>query len=244
MRPNFFIDRCCFKKTTVALVGGGGKTTLMLWLAERCAQRGKNVLVGTTTHIRKPERNVAENLEEANTLWKSGRFAVIGTPASGGKLTSAPLELYAPLAERADLVFLEADGSKCHPCKVPAAHEPVIPQSCDVVLGVMGMTALGKPLEKVCFRFGQEGTWLNAKPKELLDETIAAHILSDARGSRKSVGEREYIAILNQCDNETLIARAQLIQKKLAEKHIPAILTSFYPRSSEETAYGNGEHHV
>lgn len=48
----------------------------------------------------------------------------------------------------ADIVLIEADGSRRMPCKAPAAHEPVLLPQCDIVLAVAGVSALGESLEK------------------------------------------------------------------------------------------------
>ena len=43
------------KKHTIALVGGGGKTTLMYFLGDTYAKQNIPTLIATTTHIRMPE---------------------------------------------------------------------------------------------------------------------------------------------------------------------------------------------
>ena len=67
----------------ISVVGAGGKSTLIRTLAERLSRRGRRVLVTTTTHIWKPEDGTyAEGEAEAERLWKQGRYAVVGVPAS------------------------------------------------------------------------------------------------------------------------------------------------------------------
>ena len=41
-------------RRVVSLVGGGGKSTLMYFLAQTCAKQGRRVLVTTTTNIFRP----------------------------------------------------------------------------------------------------------------------------------------------------------------------------------------------
>ena len=136
----------------VSLVGGGGKTTLLYAMADHCARKGWRVVVMTTTHIRQPVAYYAPDDAALTTLWQAGHYAVIGTPAKNGKLTLPPQQLLRRMAQ-ADAVFIEADGAKHHPCKVPAAHEPVLLPQSDIVLAVAGLSALGKPLREVCFRY-------------------------------------------------------------------------------------------
>ena len=127
----------------VSLVGGGGKTTLLYAMADHCARKGWQVLVTTTTHIRQPAACYAPDDAALTALWQAGRYAVIGTPAENGKLTLPPPQLLRRMAQ-ADAVFIEADGAKHYPCKVPAAHEPVLLPQSDIVLALAGLSALDR----------------------------------------------------------------------------------------------------
>lgn len=221
-------QRCCDHKQIVCLVGGGGKTTTMFHLASECAGRGKKVLVTTTTHIFKPDDHYAMTDAEARALWAAGTYAVIGTPVADSKLSMPAPELYESLAEDADLVLIEADGSKRLPAKIPNSTEPVIPADCNLVLGVMGMSALGRELRECCFRFDDPETraWLGLPEDAVMDEETAARILASERGTRQYASACEYIVLLNQCDSPEVLARAEVIQALLAAEGITAIPTS------------------
>ena len=58
-----------------------------------------------------------------------------------------------------DLVLIEADGSKCLPCKVPADHEPVLLPESDIVVAVLGLSALGRSLKECCFRLKKQKSY-------------------------------------------------------------------------------------
>lgn len=45
--------------------------------------------------------------------------------------------------------WIEADGAKRLPLKAPGEWEPVIPEFVDLVIGVVGMDALGEPIRKI-----------------------------------------------------------------------------------------------
>ena len=157
------------KGHVISLVGGGGKTTLMYNLAAHCARKGWRVLAATTTHIMQPPGGVwAQTDAELFRLWKCGSYAVAGTAAHGGKLTAPPQAQLERWMTLADIVLIEADGAKRMPCKVPAAHEPVLLPESDIVLAVAGLSALGRPLREVCFRLEQACALLGAAPETLL----------------------------------------------------------------------------
>ena len=190
------------KKHTICLVGGGGKTTVMYELAAMWAACGCKVLVLTSTHILHPaDGSFAADAAAVHNLWQQGRYAVIGTPeAATGKLTAPPLFLYEALKPQADVILCEADGSRHHPCKAPAAHEPVLLPESDIVLAVAGTDALGNSLQQVCQRPQLAAELLNCSLDSVIDEQILAALLLSEQGARKNVGKRTFYIVLNKCD--------------------------------------------
>ena len=167
------------KGHVVSLVGGGGKTTLLYQMAAHCARKGWHVLAATTTHIQQPNHNFARTEAELEALWAAEEYAVLGTPDGCGKLTAPPPELLRRWMQRADAVFLEADGAKRMPCKAPAEHEPVLLPECDTVLAVAGLSALGRPLREVCFRLDEACTLLHTAPDASLTPELLVALLAD-----------------------------------------------------------------
>ena len=214
------IDICINKKRIVSLVGAGGKTSLMYLIAGEAARSGKKVLVSTTTHIKRPEKRYATGIDEVRALWNRGDYAIAGSIDNENeeKITFLPDDIYEAIKNEAELILLEADGARCFPSKVPAEYEPVIVPETDLVIGIMGMSAIGYKLTDCCFRFKTEGEWLGLNGDVVLDENTAAVILSSEKGTRKLVGNREYIAVLNQCDNEDILLRARKIEDILFRK--------------------------
>lgn len=196
---DFVNDR---KKHTICLVGGGGKTTVMYELAAAWAACGRKVLVLTSTHILCPaDGSFAADAAAVNNLWQQRRYAVIGTPElSTGKLTAPPQDLYEALKLQADVILCEADGSRHHPCKAPAAHEPVLLPDSDIVLAVVGMDALGCPLAQACQRPQLSAELLNCSLDSVIDEQTLAALLLSEQGARKNVGKRTFYIVLNKCD--------------------------------------------
>lgn len=196
---DFFTDG---KKHNICLVGGGGKTTVMYELAAAWAACGRKVLVLTSTHILCPaDGRFAADAAAVHNLWQQRRYAVIGTPEfATGKLTAPPQDLYEALQLQADVILCEADGSKHQPCKVPAAHEPVLLPDCDMVLAVAGMDALGNSLQQACQRPQLAAELLGCSAEKIIDAQMLAALLLSEQGARKNVGARAYYIVLNKCD--------------------------------------------
>lgn len=202
---DFFTDG---KKHTICLVGGGGKTTVMYELAAAWAACGRKVLVLTSTHILCPaDGSFAADVPAVHNLWQQRRYAVIGTPElSTGKLTLPPQSVYEALKLQADVILCEADGSRHHPCKVPAEYEPVLLPDSDIVLAVAGMDALGNSLAQACQRPQLAAELLGCSSDSVIDAQMLASLLLSEQGARKNVGARAYYIVLNKCE---LIKAAQ-----------------------------------
>lgn len=190
------------KKHNICLVGGGGKTTVMYELAAAWAACGSKVLVLTSTHILRPvDGSFAANVPAVQNLWQQGRYAVIGTPEPAtGKLTAPPQDLYEALHLQADVILCEADGSRHHPCKVPAENEPVLLPDSDIVLAVAGMDALDNSLAQACQRPQLAAELLNCSAEKILDAQMLTVLLLSEQGARKNVGKRTFYIVLNKCD--------------------------------------------
>ena len=94
-----------------AVIGGGGKTTLLRTLGEELS-RTRTVLLCTTTRIFPfPDLPCARTAAELDRLRREHRLLCAGTEVPGtGKLTAPALPM-ADLAERFDYVLVEADGA-------------------------------------------------------------------------------------------------------------------------------------
>jgi len=101
-----------------AIIGGGGKTTLMECLAEELSAQAR-VIVCTTTHIY-PEQNmrclVSPFEAEIEAELARTHCVCVGSASESGKF-SAPELTFRTLCALADYVIVEADGSKRLPLK-------------------------------------------------------------------------------------------------------------------------------
>ena len=136
----------------IAVVGSGGKTTLIKKLAAQYRSEGKSVLVTTTTHMFIEEDTLLT--DDAVTIMQALNetgYVMAGIP-DGQKFKALSKETFDAVRAIADVVLVEADGSKCMPLKYPNAKEPVIPEETDEVIVVCGLNAIGEKAKDVCHR--------------------------------------------------------------------------------------------
>lgn len=144
------------RKQSIAVVGGGGKTSLIFRLCEEMVSTGKKVIVTTTTHMAyEPERPFAEagNAQQIQqNIEEYGYTVAASLDQNKSKIGSLTEEALVRLKGQADCILIEADGAKRLPLKVPGEWEPVIPDFTDLVVGVIGMDAVGQMIRESCHR--------------------------------------------------------------------------------------------
>lgn len=139
------------EKGVTAIIGSGGKTTLLRTLSGELPGR---VLLCTSTHFQgyadlptvldPTEADLRKALAAHPIVCAAGRSPT-------GKLVDCGLP-YETLAGLADFVLVEADGSRRRPLKAHARHEPVIPPCTRQVLCVVGLSGLHRPVSEVVHR--------------------------------------------------------------------------------------------
>lgn len=136
-----------------AIIGGGGKTTLMECLAAELSAQAR-VIVCTTTHIY-PEQNmpclVSPTEAEVEAELARTRCVCVGSVSESGKF-SAPELPFRTLCAMADFVIVEADGAKRLPLKAHASHEPVVPPEANQTILVVGASGFGRPMRESVHR--------------------------------------------------------------------------------------------
>lgn len=177
-----------------AVIGGGGKTTLLRTLGEELAQDHR-VLLCTTTKIF-PFAGIpcAESVEALERLRQRCRLLCAGQPVpnTGGKLSSPPLPLPL-LAEWFDYVLVEADGSAGRPMKAHAPHEPVIPPAAGQTICVVGASGFGQAIQDAAHRPERYAALANAALSDpVTPEREAAVLRTEALHDR---------VFLNQIDS-------------------------------------------
>lgn len=196
---------------TTAVIGSGGKTTMLRLLAEELPGR---VILTTSTHIF-PFAGVpllhGETAAEITAALRENRVICLGTPAAQGKLT-APALPFDALQTLTDYLLIEADGAHRLPLKAHAAHEPALPhgcQPCRVIL-VAGASGFGRPAAEAVHRPERFAVLTGAAPDDpvtpaLAGRAIAAEALADtvflnqtdALGQNAAAAAQEFAAPLS-----------------------------------------------
>ena len=127
-----------------AIIGGGGKTTLMLRLAAELLGKGSVIICATAKMF--PPQGIpllSPTEQEIAYALQAQSLICVGNKTTEGKLT-LPLSDIPMLMRQADYVLCEADGSKGRPLKAHAQNEPVIPEEANKTILVMGIDGIGK----------------------------------------------------------------------------------------------------
>ena len=131
------------KTGITALIGGGGKTSTMMALAEELRLKG-SVIVCTSTHILCPPQYTY-----LPRLFDKLPFGtIVSTGSIDGHKLAAPVQSFDELAQYADYVLVEADGSRQLPLKAHASHEPVITEHAGKVLVLIGIDGGGGDVQR------------------------------------------------------------------------------------------------
>ena len=137
------------KYPNVSLVGAGGKTTLINKLTESL-RRKKKILVSSTTAFIKPEITMYDFMDYA--YHKDYDLGSIDRPGiyiiGKGKnledlvlgLTNEDIE---NISSKFDHSIIECDFSNGRPLKGFRDHEPIIPSSSDITVGILDIQSLG-----------------------------------------------------------------------------------------------------
>ena len=230
-------------RAVVAIVGGGGKTSTLYRLAAELAEPGLGrVLLATTAKMFLPQEHeadglfinsdfdaVAQRLEATIPYLRRILVApdLLETP-EGWKLASVPPDWPGRLARlvRVANVLVEADGSRHLPLKAPAAYEPPIPPAADLVVVVVGLDALGTPLDEAHVHRPEVVARLTGtKLGDVVDEGMVARTLVHPQGGLKNIppGAR-VVALLNKVDDANLDAARRIADAALAANRYEAVL--------------------
>lgn len=188
------------RRSLVALVGGGGKTTLLFALGRNLPAR---TLLTTTTRMGRDRTGgfpcligpsddalaSAFDREDSVLAWR--------TTDERKALGYAPADIDRWFATgAADHIVVEADGARRRPFTAPAPWEPPIPQSSTHVVACIGADALGYVIADRVHRPLRVAAAAGCSPYERLTPEGAAAALTSEVGMMKNVPRRARFTVV------------------------------------------------
>ena len=179
------------RRSLVALVGGGGKTTLLFALGRNLPAR---TLLTTTTRMGYDRTGGFPCLigptdnDLASALDRDDAVLVWRTTDDRKALGFAPTEVDRWFATgAADHIVVEADGARRRPFTAPAPWEPPIPSASTHVVACIGADALGYVIADRVHRPLRVAAAAGCSPYQRLTPTRAARALTSEVGMLKNV---------------------------------------------------------
>lgn len=228
-------------KAMVALVGAGGKTSLMLKLASESARRGSRVLVTTTTKMLTSqlegcgtlilEQDSDKLLQELNL---SPDISLVTAAAAAvnkqNKVVGFSCETLDAIYRAGifDFILVEADGARGLPLKAPAAYEPILPSSITHVLAVTGIDALNRPLtENHVHRCHLVAQLAGQQLDTLVVEETILHVVRRYAGLARQVSSGvRFIPVINKVDSDSYLEKAKRVVSLLLEEFEMVLMTT------------------
>ena len=258
----------------LTFIGGGGKTSLMNTLGIEFAKQRIPTLLTTTTHILKPDFLPSkacieeENLEQITSFFTNLEEDILPLAALGisektiynkvkwkspsinfMKKLSLFSRKYSNISLR---ILCEGDGSKRLPIKLPKDGEPVFFPKTDTVIGVIGLSCLGKPIKEMLFRYELLPELIfTQKKKQLTDVSDQSsqtqknftklpqtthNITTDflywlclsENGLRKNISSEKFCIVFNQADvlDEKALAEMITLRNKIRDEGISCHILS------------------
>jgi probable selenium-dependent hydroxylase accessory protein YqeC len=199
----------------IALVGGGGKTTLMLALSRELRRNRERVIASTTTKVWYREALEYDKVllladevgweDKIAEGWDSEGNTFVGKSLlDSSKVEGISSSLADAVFQDSDVHYLivEADGSAGHPLKAPAEHEPVISSSVTMVVALMGLEAMIARLdETTAFRVEQVRSITGVETGGILTLSALATVFLHPAGLFKGAPEgARRVVFLNKED--------------------------------------------
>lgn len=217
----------------ISLVGAGGKTSIMRWLA---LSLPFPVIMTTTTHIGAwqiadvPQFSIAEFLSNPESclaskeIWVSRSLDPVNKKIHGLDFADFSL-LSREAAAVGALVLTEADGAALRHIKSPKENEPAVPPETTVLFHVTGLDVLGKPISsETVHRMDIFLSLTDARENDTIDDTmIVRNILNPMGGFKNCPKGCRRIAILNQADDPTRTERGNDIAQQLMRGGIDGV---------------------
>lgn len=185
----------------------------------------------TTTHLALAQAQVPGSvllrydgshdfIERVRAAQASQRLVlIVGENVEEDKVAGVPPAFVDQLAtlDAVDVVLYEADGARMLPFKAPAAHEPALADSTTLLVSVIGITAIGAPLEPALVHRAEIVARLaGAKLGDRVTPMIAARVIAHREGGLKGKPHAaRMITLVNQVENDAQLEAARAMARLL-----------------------------
>ena len=191
------------KKNHVAIVGGGGKTTILHALGEQL--HGRTILTCTTKMgfdqnkflpiYLKPDHETIGNIS-------IGKPVMVWEEIEGQKAIGVDPSMCDRWFTIVDHVIVEADGSRRLPFKAPAEFEPVIPSSSTLVISTIGADSLDQVISDCCHRPNLVADLAGCMPHDRLTAERASRVILHSEGHKKAKPpDADFCVAITKVDN-------------------------------------------
>jgi molybdenum cofactor cytidylyltransferase len=220
----------------ISIVGGGGKTTVMFRLAEELSAAGMTVITTMTTRIFVEQMRHAPAsmlLDDERTLFTQlpallaqHRHVLVGgrIGADRGKLEGVPPRIVDRIASEgpADVILVEADGSRRLPLKAPAEHEPVVPASTSILAPLVGVDVLGQPLDgEHVHRPELVAALAGVSTGDRITPELVARVVVHPNGGAKGLPPAaRFTPVLNKVDLPGVAEEARALARRLLREPV------------------------
>jgi probable selenium-dependent hydroxylase accessory protein YqeC len=205
-------------RSHIALVGGGGKSTLLHALG---SQVDGSVVLTCTTKMGADQhlgRRVLLGPTDAEVVEAAARQPVmVWSSVDGSKAIGVDPARCDAWFGGVDHIVVEADGSRRRPFKAPAGYEPVVPSTATIVISVIGADALGRVIADQCHRPLRVAALAECRADRRLEPWMAATVILHERGAAKAVPPGAELAVaINKVDAGNIDMVEQLVGELLA----------------------------
>ncbi len=194
----------------ICCVGAGGKKTTMYRLAKEHQGR---VGITATSHIEYFPKSLpaTKYIENENELLnqvkndKDSRVIAFAQPSDRqGRRAGINTRMVKTFKDKGqfDLLLIKADGARGRYMKVPAEHEPPIPDCVDTVIPIISAKVIGQILtDRIAHRVQLISKVVGINEHEVIRPVHIAKLFSSSDGALKNTASAKVIPLINMVDD-------------------------------------------
>jgi len=218
------------KGDVIALIGAGGKTSLMVGIGYELAELGWRVLATSTMPMPADQiglmpaaLSVDSTPEQVSAALNESRFVFLhGQTQKNHALGVTPgLVTLIPDLVDSDVLLIEADSAHNLPLKAPRDGEPIIPHGVSLVIPVASFAAVGQPLDDAYIYNAQAMMQVCGFPEGMpvKPSWIAQVVRDEHLGMRGVPSGARTVAFFNQTPMTPFNRRRARATAKIALRH-------------------------